>query len=75
MNDQIAMVFSSVIDKAMSILQVKETVTPAASLSTRRLKHHRCYVNCDHEAAHFSLRHDYFDDDCVYPIILYRRRI
>jgi hypothetical protein len=43
---------------------------PVASLSTRQSKRHRCYVNRDCEAVHFRLRHDYFDDDYVYPVIL-----
>jgi hypothetical protein len=39
----------------------------AASSSTRGPKRRRRYVNRDREAAHFRLRHDYFDDDYVYP--------
>jgi hypothetical protein len=34
MNDQITMVFSDVINEAMSILQAKKVVIDAASLST-----------------------------------------
>jgi hypothetical protein len=60
MEDQIINTFSGVMDQAMSILAAEED----GSLSTWRLKH--C-VNHDHEAAHFSLWHDYFNDDCVYP--------
>jgi hypothetical protein len=67
MEDQIAMAFSSVMNEAMSILQAEEAAATAAWSSTRRLKCHRCYVNGDREVAHFRLRHDYFDDDCVYP--------
>jgi hypothetical protein len=65
--DQIAMAFLDVIDEAMRILQAKEAVAATASLSTRRPKRHRCYVNRDHEAVHVRLRHDYFNDDCVHP--------
>jgi hypothetical protein len=67
MDDPITMVFSGVMDEAMSIVQVEEVVATAASSSTRRLKRARRYVNRDREATHFRLRHDYFDDDCVYP--------
>jgi hypothetical protein len=71
MVDQIAMVFSDVMDEAMSILQAMEATDAAAtSSSTRRLKRHRHYVNYGHEAAHFMLRHDYLDNDFMYPIIL-----
>jgi hypothetical protein len=59
------MVFSDVMDEVMSIVQVEEAITTASSSSTRRLKRHRCYINHGREAAHFRLRHDYFDDDCV----------
>jgi hypothetical protein len=57
------MMFSDVMDEAMSIVQADESVTVAASSSTRQLKRRRRYVN--REAAHFSLRHNYFDDDCM----------
>jgi hypothetical protein len=59
-------------EEVMSILQAKEDETAAASSSTRRSKRCRRYVNCDREADHFRLWHDYFDDDCVYPILLHR---
>jgi hypothetical protein len=49
------------------MLQVEEGAVAAASSSTRRPKRHRRYINRDREAAHFMLRHDYFDDDYVYP--------
>jgi hypothetical protein len=65
MDDQIVMVFSDVMDEAISILQAEEVVATAASTSTRRSKRHRRYVNRDHKMAHFMLRHNYFDDDCV----------
>jgi hypothetical protein len=67
MEDQIIMIFLSIMDQAMSILQVEEA---AASSSSQRLMRRRRYVNRDHEAAHFRLRHNYFDDDCVYSVIL-----
>jgi hypothetical protein len=70
MEDQIAMAFLSVIDEAMSIVQAEEVATATASSSTRLPNYHRRYVNRDREMAHFRLRHDYFDDDCVYPSIL-----
>jgi hypothetical protein len=70
MEDEIAMVFSDVMDEAMSILEEEEVAAAAASLSTRRSKRRRCYINHDHESAYFRLRHDYFDDDYIYPIIL-----
>jgi hypothetical protein len=54
----------------MSILQAKEVMDAVASSSTRRLKRRRRYINCNRETAHFRLRHDYFDDDYVYPVIL-----
>jgi hypothetical protein len=60
-------------EEVMSILQAEEDATAAASSSTRRSKRCRRYVNCDREADHFRLWHDYFDDDCVYPILLHRR--
>jgi hypothetical protein len=65
MNDQIVMVFLGDMDEAMSIMQAEEATTAAASLSTRRPKHHRCYVNRDRETAHFRLRHDWFNDNCM----------
>jgi hypothetical protein len=74
MDDQITMAFSDVMDEAMIILQAEEAIVATASLSTQRLKRHRHYVNCDREAAHFRLQHDYFDDDCVYPSSYFRRR-
>jgi hypothetical protein len=67
MEDQIAIMFSDVMDKAMSIVQAEEAAAAAASSSTRRSKRSRCYINRDHEAAHFRLWHDYFDNDYVYP--------
>jgi hypothetical protein len=63
MEDQIVIAFSGVMDQAMSILVAKE----AGSSSTRRSKRRRRYVNRDREAAHLRLRHDYFNDNCVYP--------
>jgi hypothetical protein len=66
MEDQIAMMFSSVMDEAMSIVQGEEAATATTFLSTRRSKRRRHYINRDREAAHFRLRHDYFNDDCVY---------
>jgi hypothetical protein len=74
MDDQITTMFSDVMDEAMSIIQAEEAAAAAASLSTRRPKLHQCYVNCDHERDHFRLRHDYFDDDCVYPLSYFRQR-
>jgi hypothetical protein len=65
MEDQITMAFSGIMDEAMSIVQAKEAAAAVASSSTRQSKHHRCYINRDREVAHFKLRHDYFDDDCV----------
>jgi hypothetical protein len=67
MEDQIVMAFSGVMDEAMSIMQAEEAAATSASLSTRRPKFRRRYINRDREAAHFRLRHDYFDDDCIYP--------
>jgi hypothetical protein len=66
MEDQIAMAFSGVMDEAMSILEVEEAADAAASLSIRWPKHRQRYVNCDHEVTHFRLRHNYFDDGCMY---------
>jgi hypothetical protein len=54
-DDQIAVTFLGIIDEAMSILQAEEVTTAVASSSTRRLKHHQHYVNCDREAAYFRL--------------------
>jgi hypothetical protein len=65
MEHQIAMTFVGVMNEAMSIAQVEEVT--AASSSTQGPKRRRCYVKRDREAAHFRTRHDYFDDDCVYP--------
>jgi hypothetical protein len=71
MEDQIAMTLLGVMEQDMSILIAEE----AGSSSALRVKHHRRYVNCDHEAAHLRLHHDYFNDDCDYPsppiILLY----
>jgi hypothetical protein len=61
--DQLTITFQGIIEEVMSILQAKEPVTAAASLSTRGSNHHRWYVNHDREAAHFRLRHNYFNDD------------
>jgi hypothetical protein len=61
------MAFQGIMKEAMSMLQAEEAAAAAASSSTRGSKHRRRYVNRDHEAGHFKLRHDYFDDDCVYP--------
>jgi hypothetical protein len=63
MEDQIAMTLLGVMEQDMSILIAEE----AGSSSALRVKHHRRYVNCDHEAAHLRLHHDYFNDDCDYP--------
>jgi hypothetical protein len=63
MEHQIAMTLVGIMNEVMSIAQVEEVA--AASSSTRGPKRHRCYVKRDREAAHFRLRHDYFDDDCV----------
>jgi hypothetical protein len=49
-------------------------VAAAASSSIQGPKRHRCYVKRDREAAYFRLRHDYFDDDYVYPLSYFRRR-
>jgi hypothetical protein len=56
--DQITMAFQDVMEEVMNILQAEEAVVAAASSSTRGPKRHRQYVNRDHEAAHFRLRHD-----------------
>jgi hypothetical protein len=74
MEDQIAIAFLGVMDKAMSIVQVEEAATAAASSSTRRPKHRRCYVNRNREAAYFRLWHDYFDNDYVYHPSYFHRR-
>jgi hypothetical protein len=60
------MTFQSVMEEVMSMLQAEEAATAVASSSTRGPKCHRRYVNRDREATHFSLRHYYFDDNCVY---------
>jgi hypothetical protein len=65
--DQLTMVFQSVMEEDMSMLQAEEAVAVAASSSTRGSKRRRRYINRDREAAHFRPRHNYFDDDCVYP--------
>jgi hypothetical protein len=64
--DQLTMTFQDVMEEAMSMLQTEEVTTAAASSPTRGTKRHRRYVNRECEAAHFRLRHDYFDDDCMY---------
>jgi hypothetical protein len=73
MEDQIGMPFSGVMNEAMNIRQAEEVVVAIASLSTRRSKRRRCYINRDREAAYFRLQHDYFDDDCVYLCYYFRR--
>jgi hypothetical protein len=50
-------------EEVMIMLQAEEAATAATSSSTRGPKRRRRYVNRDREAAHFRLRHDYFDDD------------
>jgi hypothetical protein len=50
----------------MSILTAEE----AGSSSMTRLNRCQHYVNRDREAAYLRLWHYYFNDDCVYPIIL-----
>jgi hypothetical protein len=57
------MVFSGIMDQAMSILTVEEI----GSSSTRRSERRRCYVNRDCETAHLRLQHDNFDNNCVCP--------
>jgi hypothetical protein len=64
------MAFQGIMEEVMSILQAEEATAAVASSSTRRSKYHRRYVNRDREVAHFRLRHDYFNDNCVYPVIL-----
>jgi hypothetical protein len=66
MEYQIVMIFLSVMNEAMGIFQMEEAAT---SSSTLRPKHHRRYVNHDREETHFRQRHDYFNDDYVYPVI------
>jgi hypothetical protein len=61
-------------EEAMSKLQAEEAAAVAASSSTQGTKRRRRYVNRDCEAAHFRPWHDYFDDDCVYPLSYFRRR-
>jgi hypothetical protein len=61
------MAFSGVMNEVMSIVQAEEAEATAASSSTRRPKRRRRYVNRDREVVHFRLRHDYFDDNYVYP--------
>jgi hypothetical protein len=65
--DQLTMTFQGVMKEVMRMLQAEEVMAAVASLSTRGTSHRRRYVNRDREAAHFKLRHVYFDDDCVYP--------
>jgi hypothetical protein len=67
MEDEIAMVFSGVMNEAMSIVHAEEVTAAAGSSWTWQSKHHQRCVNHDREAAHFRLWHDYFDDDCMYP--------
>jgi hypothetical protein len=55
-------------------LQAEEVATAAASSSTRGPKRHRRYVNRNRETAHFRLWHDYFNDDCVYPMSYFYQR-
>jgi hypothetical protein len=66
MEDQPTMAFHGIMEKAMNMLQADEAVAAVASSSTQGPKHRRRYINRDREATHFRLRHDYFDDDCVY---------
>jgi hypothetical protein len=63
------MAFLDVMEQAMSILTAEE----GGSSLTPRSKRRRCYVNCDREAAHLRLRHDYIDDDFVYPCHTFAR--
>jgi hypothetical protein len=59
------MVFQCVMEEAMCMLQAEEIAAAAASSSIRGPNRRRRYVNRDRKIAHFMLRHDYFDDDCV----------
>jgi hypothetical protein len=61
------MAFSGVMNEVMSIVQAEEAEATVASSSTRRQKRRRRYINRYREVVHFRLRHDYFDDNCVYP--------
>jgi hypothetical protein len=66
--DQIAMMFSGVMDQVMSILATEEMEhSHNCSSSTPQPKHHQRFVNRDLEAAHLRLWYDYFDVVCVYP--------
>jgi hypothetical protein len=55
------------------IVHAEEAATTSTSSSTRRSKLRWCYVNRDREATHFRLRHDYFNDDCIYPLSYFLR--
>jgi hypothetical protein len=65
MKNQLTMAFQDIMEEVMNMLQAEEVAAAAASSSTREPKRRPRYVNRDREAAHFKLRHDYFDDDCV----------
>jgi hypothetical protein len=65
--DQLTIAFQGIMEEAMSMLQAEEVMTTVASSSTWGPKRRRRYVNRDREVTYFSLRHDYFDNDCVYP--------
>jgi hypothetical protein len=67
--DQIVNALSRAMDEAVYMLS-----TGMRGPSTPRLKHHQRYVNRDREATHLRLRHDYFNDDCVYPPTYFRWR-
>jgi hypothetical protein len=67
MEDQLIVAFQGIMEEAMSMLQAEEVAVAAASSSTQGPKRRRRYINRDCEVAYFRLRHDYFDDDCVYP--------
>jgi hypothetical protein len=60
------MALSCDMEEAMAML----TAEAASSSSRPWLKRHRRCVNHDREATHLRLHHDYFNDDCVYPLVL-----
>jgi hypothetical protein len=60
------MALSGAMEEAMGILVAEET----GSLSAPQLKRYRCYANRDRKVTYLRLHHNYFEDDCVYPVIL-----
>jgi hypothetical protein len=62
MEDQIVTALSGAMEEAVSILTAEEVGYSSTPQPKRRWR----YINREREAAHLSMYHDYFNNDCVY---------